>query len=58
MIDVEFMKFFFLADSNELMGVSVISAFWAQKRLFPLSRHDVRRVYKNFFSRFERTDGC
>ena len=26
---------FFLADSSELMGVSVISASWAQKRLIP-----------------------
>ena len=40
---------FFLADSNELMGVRVISASWAQKRLFPLSRHDVPRVHEKFF---------
>ena len=41
------------------MGVRVISASWVQKRLIPLSRHDVRRVYKKFFSRwFARTDGC
>ena len=26
-------KKFFLADSRELMGVRVISAYWAQKRL-------------------------
>ena len=26
---------FFLADSSELMGVSVITASWAQKRLIP-----------------------
>ena len=26
---------FFLADSSELMGVRVISASWAQKRLIP-----------------------
>ena len=26
---------FFLADSGELMGVRVISASWAQKRLIP-----------------------
>ena len=32
---VEFMKNFLLADSNELMAVIVISAFWAQKRLIP-----------------------
>ena len=30
---VEFIKIFFLADSSELMGVRVISASWAQKRL-------------------------
>ena len=35
MIYVEFMKNFFLADSSELMGVRVISASWAQKRLIP-----------------------
>ena len=28
-------KKFFLADSRELMGVRVISASWAQKRLIP-----------------------
>ena len=50
---------FFLADSSELMGVRVISAYWAQNVWFPLSRHDVRRVHKKFFSRwFARTDGC
>ena len=32
---VEFIKFFFLADPRELMGVRVISASWAQKRLIP-----------------------
>ena len=32
---VEFMKNFFLTDSNELMGVRVIFASWAQKRLIP-----------------------
>ena len=35
MIYVEFKKKFFLADSRELMGVRVISASWAQKRLIP-----------------------
>ena len=35
MMYVEFMKIFFLADSSELMGVRVISASWAQKRLIP-----------------------
>ena len=32
---LEFMKSFFRADSSELMGVRVISASWAQKRLIP-----------------------
>ena len=31
------------------MGVRVISASWAKKRFIPLSRDDVRRVYKKFF---------
>ena len=33
MMYVEFMKNFFPADSSELIGVRVISASWAQKRL-------------------------
>ena len=49
MMYVEFIKNFFLTASRELMGVRVISASRAQKRSFPLSRHDVRRVYKKFF---------
>ena len=32
---VEFMKNFFLAESSELLGVRLISASWAQKRLIP-----------------------
>ena len=32
---VEFMKNYFLADSSELMGVRVISAFLAQNCLIP-----------------------
>ena len=35
MMYVEFIKSFLLADSRELMGVRVISASWAQKRLIP-----------------------
>ena len=31
MMYVEFMKNFFLADTSELMAVTVISAFWAEK---------------------------
>ena len=50
MMYVELMKNFLLADSNELMAVRLISAFWAQKRWFLLSRHDVRRVDEKFFS--------
>ena len=57
MMYVEFMKIFFLADSSELICVRVISAWWAQKRLFPLFRHDVRRLlWKIFCRRFERTN--
>ena len=33
MIYVGIIKNFFLADSSELMGVRVISASWAEKRL-------------------------
>ena len=33
MMYVEFIQNFFLADSSELLGVRVISASWAQKRL-------------------------
>ena len=35
MMYVEFMKNYFLADSHELMGVRVISVFWAQRRVIP-----------------------
>ena len=35
MMYVEFMKNFLLSDSSEQMAVRVISASWAQKRLFP-----------------------
>ena len=35
MMNVAFMKNFFLADSSELMGVRVISGSLAQKRLIP-----------------------
>ena len=31
------------------MGIRLISASWAKKRLFLLSRHDVRRIHENFF---------
>ena len=59
MMYVEFMKNFLLPDSSELMAVRLILTSWAQKHLFLLSKHDVRRVHEKFSSRrFERTDGC
>ena len=48
MMYLEFMKSFF-SPIRLNWWVLVISATSAQKRLFPLSRHDVRRVYKKFF---------
>ena len=40
------------------MGVRLISASWAQKRLFLFIRQHVRRIHEKIFSgRFERTDG-
>ena len=35
MMYVEFMKNFYLVDSNKLMAVRLISASWAQKCLIP-----------------------
>ena len=35
MLYVEFMNNFYLADSNKLMAVRLISAYPAQKRLIP-----------------------
>ena len=35
MMYVEFMKNFLLADLSEVMGIRLISASWAQKRLIP-----------------------
>ena len=35
MMYVEFMKNFLLADLSEVMGIRLISACWAQKRLIP-----------------------
>ena len=59
MVYVEFMKNFLRADSIELMAIRLISASWAEKRLIPTSRHDVRQVHEKFSSRrFERDDGC
>ena len=47
---------FFLADSSELMGVRVISASWAQKRLIPTFYTWCRSSsWKIFSLRFERT---
>ena len=48
---VEFMKNFFLADSRELLGVRLISASWAQKRLIPtLQTSCTSKSWKMFFS--------
>ena len=59
MMYVEFMKNFLLADSSELVAVSLILASWAQKQLFLLYRDDVRRVHEKFSSRrLERGIGC
>ena len=55
----EFMKKFFLADSRELVAFRLNSPTLAQKGLFLLSRHDLRRVHEKLFSRrFERASGC
>ena len=52
MMYVEFMKNFFLADSSELLGVRLISASWAQKRLIPtLPTSCTSNSWKIFFSR-------
>ena len=32
---IEFMKNFLLADPSELLAVTLILAYWAQKRLIP-----------------------
>ena len=52
MMYVEFMKNFFLADSSELLGVRLISASWAQKRLIPTLQTSCNsNSWKIFFSR-------
>ena len=41
------------------MAFRLTSAYLAQKRLNPTSRHDVRRVHEKFSSRpFEQAHGC
>ena len=41
------------------MAVRLISAYLAQKRLNPTSRHDVRLVHEKFSSRrFKQAHGC
>ena len=56
---IEFMKSFHLACWNKQLAVRLISALCAQKRLFLLSRHDVRLVHEKFSSRrYEQADGC
>ena len=55
----EFMKNFLFVDSGEQMPVKLISASWAQKRVIPLSRHDVREVHEKYSSRrFRLADAC
>ena len=50
---------YLLADSSQLMGVRLISAYWPKNVSFLLYRHHVRRIHEKCFSRrFERTDGC
>ena len=50
---VEFMKNFLLADSRELMAVTLILASWAQKRLIPsFYTCSASRSWKIFFSQF------
>ena len=56
---VAFIKSFFLADSRELIGVRVISASWAQKRLIPtFLTWCTSSSWKIFCRWFDRTDGC
>ena len=51
MIDVELMKNFLLADSNELMVVRLISASWAQRGLIPtFGTRCTSSTWKIFFS--------
>ena len=52
MMYVEFMKNFFLGDSSELMAVKLISASWAQKGLFRVFTHVLRRVHEKFSSSY------
>ena len=55
----EFMKNFLFVDSGEQMPVKLISASWAQKRVIPLSRDDVREVHEKYSSRrFRLADAC
>ena len=59
MMYVEFMKNFLLVDCGDKMPVKLISASWVQKRVIPLSRHDVREVHEKHSSRrFRLADAC
>ena len=49
MMCVEFMKNFFLADSSELMGVCVISPYWAKKTF---DSHFLDMMYVEFMKNF------
>ena len=55
---VEFMKNFLLADSCEQMPVTLVTASWAQKHLFLLSRHDYFEFMKNFLVADSGENAC
>ena len=55
---VEFMKNCPPANSSDLLAFRLILDSWTQKRLIPISTHDVRLVDEKFSSRqFERPIG-
>ena len=59
MMYVEFIKNFFLPIRANWWALESFLPADTKNVWFPLSRHDVRRVKENYFSRrFERTDGC
>ena len=59
MMYVEFIKIFFTLIRANWLVLESFRPPEPKNVWFPLSRHDVRRVHKKFFSRwFARTDGC